>query len=209
MASLKGPGEAQSFDGSDLRIGIVHARWNTPIIDALVGGARRALLAAGVQEGNVVVRSVPGAWEVPVAVQRLYAASQVQATATASSSGVGGAIGDLLGSSTDLTKQSQTPAAAGAKTAPFDAIIAIGVLIKGETMHFEYISEAVSQGLMRLQLDLGVPVVFGVLTVLEEAQAQSRAGLGKGEGAHNHGEDWGAVAVEMGCRRRGWARGEL
>ena len=73
-------------------------------------------------------------------------------------------------------------------------------------MHFEYIADAVSQGLMRVQLDTGVPVIFGVLTVLSETQAQARAGVI--EGSHNHGEDWGLAAVEMGVKRKGWAAGK-
>lgn len=89
----------------------------------------------------------------------------------------------------------------------FDAVIAVGVLIKGETMHFEYIADAVSQGLMRVQLDTAVPVVFGVLTVLSDDQAKSRAGM-DGQG-HNHGEDWGSAAVEMGVKRREWAAGKM
>eukprot|EP00808_Paulinella_micropora_P006143 g12274.t1 len=76
-----------------------------------------------------------------------------------------------------------------------DAVVCIGTLIKGETMHFEYICEAVSQGLMRVGLDTGTPVIFGVLTCLNEEQAKSRAGLTKG--GHNHGVDWGQAAVEM------------
>lgn len=100
------------------------------------------------------------------------------------------------------------------------AIIAIGVLIKGETMHFEYISQAVSQGLMALQTaplparypaklpakrSQHIPIVFGVLTVLTEEQAWARAGgpppapgAKDAEGMHNHGEEWGRVAIEMG-----------
>lgn len=74
-------------------------------------------------------------------------------------------------------------------------------------MHFEYIADSVSHGLMRVQLDTGVPVVFGVLTVLSEDQAKARAGvLG---GSHNHGEDWGLAAVEMGVKRKGWAAGKV
>lgn len=82
---------------------------------------------------------------------------------------------------------------AGMPSQPFDAVIAIGVLIKGSTMHFEYICESVSHALMRVQLDTGVPVVFGVLTALTDEQALERAGLGTGEKGkgHNHGEDWG------------------
>src|SRR4051794_191713 len=103
----------------------------------------------------------------------MYASSQIES----SSSSTGGA---LLASATDLLASSTTdlpslgatnaPSTAAPKpsTAPFDAIIAIGVLIKGETMHFEYIADAVSHGLMRVQLDAGVPVVFGLLTVLNE-----------------------------------------
>lgn len=62
-------------------------------------------------------------------------------------------------------------------------------------MHFEYISESVSQGLMRVGLDTGVPVIFGVLTCLTEDQAKERAGLLPG--SHNHGDDWASSAVEM------------
>lgn len=135
----------------------------------------------------------------------LFAASQIQ---SASSSAVGTA-GDLLGGSTsDLAalSSSANPASASS-TAAFDALIAIGVLIKGETMHFEYIADSVSHGLMRVQLDTGVPVVFGVLTVLSEDQAKARAGVAAG--GHNHGEDWGLAAVEMGVKRKGWASGKV
>jgi 6,7-dimethyl-8-ribityllumazine synthase len=92
---------------------------------------------------------------------------------------------------------------------PFDAIVAIGALIKGETMHFEYISEAVSQGLMRVQLELGVPVVFGLLTLLTEEQGLVRAGIDPEGKGHNHGEDWGSAAVELGVKRRGWNEGRF
>jgi 6,7-dimethyl-8-ribityllumazine synthase len=56
--------------GSSLRVAIVHARWNTPIIDALVGGAKKQLIAAGVTEDNIVTETVPGSYELPFAVQR-------------------------------------------------------------------------------------------------------------------------------------------
>ncbi|KAJ3345533.1 hypothetical protein HDU83_003951 [Entophlyctis luteolus] len=81
----------------------------------------------------------------------------------------------------------------------YDAVIAIGVLIKGDTMHFEYIADATTQGLMRVGLDSGVPVVFGVLTCMNEEQALLRAGIGGSDGrsGHNHGTHWGSAAVEM------------
>lgn len=74
-------------------------------------------------------------------------------------------------------------------------------------MHFEYIADAVSHGLMRAQLDLQVPVIFGVLTVLNDEQAKARAGLLSG--SHNHGEDWGLAAVELGVKRSAWAQGKI
>ncbi|KAI9866029.1 MAG: hypothetical protein M1813_001996 [Trichoglossum hirsutum] len=135
----------------------------------------------------------------------MYSASQVQGSTTSSLG-----AGDLLlgGSSSDLTNPSAT---ATSQSGPFDAIIAIGVLIKGETKHFEYIADSVSHGLMRVQLDCGVPVVFGVLTVLSEGQAVERAGGGEEgeETGENHGEVWGRVAVEMGVKRKMWAGGRF
>ena len=147
--------------------------------------------------------------ELPIAVRGMYSASQVQSTQSSTSS-----AGDLLGEAGDLTVSESS--ASGPSTGPFDAMVAIGVLIKGETMHFEYIADSVSQGLMRVQLDSGVPLIFGLLTVLNEEQARTRAGLGK-DGAvgedgyqhHNHGEDWGVAAVELGVRKRQWAEGKI
>ena len=188
--------------GSNLRIAIVHARWNSTIISALVEGAKKSLRAAGVREENIVVQDVPGSYELPYAVQRIYAASTIQSSTT----GAVSATEDLLGmSAPDPTSQAKAPPKSS--TASLDAIVAIGVLIKGETMHFEYIADAVSHGLMKVQLDQGVPVIFGLLTVLNEGQAMARAGLdGKG---HCHGEDWGAAAVELGVKRQAWAEGKL
>ena len=76
-----------------------------------------------------------------------------------------------------------------------DAVICIGCLIKGETMHFEYICEAVTQGIMKLNVEGDVPVIFGVLACMTEDQALARAGLI--EGHHNHGPEWGQSALEM------------
>jgi 6,7-dimethyl-8-ribityllumazine synthase len=128
---------------------------------------------------------------------RLIAASQVQSTVDSS---------DLLGSG-DVSLTIPPKSNAGL-TSPFDAVIAIGVLIKGETMHFEYIADAVSTGLMRVGLDTGVPVVFGLLTVLNEKQAMVRAGMVEGE-MHNHAFDWGSAAVELGSKGKKWTQGKL
>jgi 6,7-dimethyl-8-ribityllumazine synthase len=56
--------------GSGLRVAIIHARWNTKIIDSLVAGAKKSLLAAGVTEDNITVQTVPGSYELPLGVQR-------------------------------------------------------------------------------------------------------------------------------------------
>jgi 6,7-dimethyl-8-ribityllumazine synthase len=195
--SLKGP-TTQQHDGSGLRVAIIHARWNSTVIEPLIAGAKEKLLASGVSESNIVVQSCPGSWELPIAVQRVIAASQIQSTATGAPSAT-----DLLGSSTtDLTALPSSTS-----SGPFDAVIAVGVLIKGETMHFEYIADAAVHGLMRVQLDTSVPVILGILTVLNEEQAKARAGIdGKG---HNHGEDWGLAAVEMGVKRQEWTKGKI
>ncbi|MEY2946488.1 MAG: hypothetical protein RL243_1272 [Actinomycetota bacterium] len=71
-----------------------------------------------------------------------------------------------------------------------DAVIALGVVIRGGTPHFEYVCQAATEGLNRVQLDYGVPVGFGLLTVDTEQQALDRAGL------PNSREDKGAEAVE-------------
>ncbi len=80
-----------------------------------------------------------------------------------------------------------------AKSGDYDAVIPIGCLVKGETMHFEYIADAVSHGVMRVGLDTGVPTIFGVLTCLTEEQAAARAQ----DNTTNHGYGWGKTAVEM------------
>ena len=75
----------------------------------------------------------------------------------------------------------------------FDAVVALGAVIRGGTPHFEYVSEGTALGLGRAALDTGVPVVFGVLTTDDEAQALDRAG-----GAHgNKGRDAALTAIEM------------
>ena len=85
----------------------------------------------------------------------------------------------------ELPLAAQRAAAAGA-----DAIIALGVVIQGDTPHFDYVCSAATDGLTRVQLDTGVPIGFGLLTVNTEQQALDRAGL---EGSR---EDKGAEAVE-------------
>jgi 6,7-dimethyl-8-ribityllumazine synthase len=80
-----------------------------------------------------------------------------------------------------------------AQTRRFDAIICLGCLIKGETMHFEYLAEATCQGIAAAAAATGVPMAFGVLTALTEEQAQARAGAGP----ENKGREAALAAIEM------------
>ncbi len=75
----------------------------------------------------------------------------------------------------------------------YAAVICLGCLIQGDTMHFEYIAEAASHGIMQVGLETGVPVAFGVLTTLTDAQAQERAAPGAG----NKGREAAQAAIEM------------
>ena len=75
-----------------------------------------------------------------------------------------------------------------------DAVVCLGVVIRGETTHYEIVSEEAARGIQQLQLDSGVPIAFGLLTVENEAQALARS---EGPGGHNVGEEAALVAVEM------------
>lgn len=80
-----------------------------------------------------------------------------------------------------------------ARSGRYDAVIALGCLIKGETMHFEYIAAAASHGIMQVSTATGVPVAFGVLTATTDAQAEQRAAPGPG----NKGREAALAAIEM------------
>jgi 6,7-dimethyl-8-ribityllumazine synthase len=80
-----------------------------------------------------------------------------------------------------------------ARTGDFDAIICLGCLIKGDTMHFEYIAEAASQGIMNVTVATGVPVAFGVLTTMTDEQAIVRSAPGDG----NKGGEAARAAIDM------------
>mmetsp|Transcript_30557 Transcript_30557/g.65852 ORF Transcript_30557/g.65852 Transcript_30557/m.65852 type:complete len:257 (-) Transcript_30557:1446-2216(-) len=143
-----------TLNGSDVRVGIIMARWNADIITGLYQGLNESLTAAGVKPSNVFTTYVPGAFELPVTAKLLAASKRV------------------------------------------DVIVNLGCLIKGDTMHFEYIAGAVSQGLMQVSLSTMIPCLFGVLTVLDKEQAVKRS-----TGLHNEGLSWGTSAVEMGLAR--------
>ena len=80
-----------------------------------------------------------------------------------------------------------------AETGQFDAVVTIGCLIKGDTMHFEYIASACSQGIVQASTATGVPIAFGVLTTLTEEQAMARSE----PGPENKGREAALAAIEM------------
>lgn len=88
----------------------------------------------------------------------------------------------------------ELPVVAQALARTHDAVVALGVVIRGETPHFEYVCDAVTAGLTRVSLDEGTPVTNGVLTVNTEEQALDRAGLP--DSAENKGEQAGAAALD-------------
>ena len=80
-----------------------------------------------------------------------------------------------------------------AKTGKVDAVVCLGVVIRGDTSHFDYVCEGVTQGLMQAALASQIPMAFGVLTTDNEAQALARSG----EDLHNKGREAALTAVEM------------
>ncbi len=89
-----------------------------------------------------------------------------------------------------------------AQSRTVDGIICVGAVIRGETTHYEIVSEECARGIQQVQLETGVPVAFGVLTVENEAQAFARS---EGPGGHNVGEESALVTIEMAALVRRWS----
>ena len=123
-----------------LRVGIVLSRFNPEIGELLLQGASRALKESGVDDKAVVVVTVPGALESPLALQRM------------------------------------------AQSGDYDALVALGAVIRGETYHFEIVANESAAGLSSVQLEFGIPIGNAILTTDTEEQARSRAD-GKGREA--------------------------
>ena len=126
-----------------MRLGIVASRFNEELVQKLLESARAEAAKLGAQASVV---SVPGALEIPLALQWL------------------------------------------AQSGRFDALVAIGAVVRGETYHFEVVANESARGVMDVALESGVPIANGILTTDDEAQAQAR--LGKGAEAVR-------VAIEM------------
>ena len=135
------------LDGAGLRIGIVQARFNEPVCNALRDACLEELVGLGEESDDIFVCTVPGALEIPVVLQQLAASGS------------------------------------------FDALIALGAVIRGETYHFEVVSNESAAGVSRVALDFNVPVANAILTTENDEQAEARAA--------EKGADAARVAVEM------------
>jgi 6,7-dimethyl-8-ribityllumazine synthase len=123
---------APDFDGVDLRIGVVQARFNEWAGRALAEACLDELITLGVDEDDITHITVPGALEVPLVLARLAA------------------------------------------TGDFDALVAIGCVIRGETYHFEIVSNESARGVSEVALQFGIPVGNGILTCDSDEQALAR-----------------------------------
>lgn len=133
------------------RYALAVSRFNSFIVDRLQDGALNALKENGVRDEDIVIVKVPGAFELPLAVQQLATSDK------------------------------------------YDAIIALGAVIRGGTPHFEYVAGACVDGISKVALQTNKPVVFGVLTVDTIEQAVERAGPKMG----NKGAEAALTAIEM------------
>jgi 6,7-dimethyl-8-ribityllumazine synthase len=144
--------------GAGLRIGIVTARFNAPICEKLLSGAKKALSEMGVDPNEIAEMTVPGALEIPLALQ------------------------------------------AFGTTESFDALIALGCVVKGDTYHFEVVCNESAAGISRVGLDLDIAIGNGVLTTFTEEQAMSRA--------EQKGFEAAQAAVEMALLQE-WAHSKF
>lgn len=140
-------GVADKLDGKKLAIGIVQARFNESVTNALAEACKSELLLLGVEEKNILHIKVPGALEVPVALQAL------------------------------------------AENDKYDALIALGCIIRGETYHFELVANESGSAVTRLGLDYQLPIANAILTTENMAQAIARQ--------DEKGRDAARVAIEM------------
>jgi len=139
------------LQGEGQKLGIVLGRFNSFIGDALLSGALDVLKRNGVEQADISVAYVPGAFEIPLAVKKM------------------------------------------AESGKYDGVIALGAVIRGSTPHFDYVAGECAKGLNAVQLETGIPVGFGVLTVDTIEQAIERAGTKAG----NKGAEAAMTVVEM------------
>ena len=140
-------GNDPRLDGRGLSIGIVQARFNADITDALANACKQELAALGVAAEQIRHETVPGALEVPTALQAMAASRR------------------------------------------YDALVALGCIVRGETYHFELVANESGAGVSRVALDHALPVANAILTTENIEQAVARQ--------TDKGRDAARVAVEM------------
>ncbi len=153
------------FDIENTLIGIVVSEWNSDITKKLYQGAYETLLKLGVKKERIIKKDVPGTFELTFGAKYLYKK-------------VYKLYNRYYGASINQS---------------FDSIIVLGVVIRGETSHFDYVCSGVTQGITSLNLIGGIPVIFGVLTTDTKQQALDRAGGKLG----NKGEEAAITAIKM------------
>ena len=140
-----------TFKNVDGKYALLVSRWNSFVVEHLKYGAIDTLQRQGVDDKNIEVIYAPGAFEFPLAAQKL------------------------------------------AESKRYDAIIALGAVIRGGTPHFDYVAGECTKGLAQVSLNTGLPVTFGVLTVDSIEQAIERSGTKAG----NKGAEAATTAMEM------------
>jgi 6,7-dimethyl-8-ribityllumazine synthase len=141
-----------NFHAENKKFAIVVSRFNSFVVESLLEGAIDVLKRHGsVNDDDITVVRVPGAYEIPVAAKKV------------------------------------------AQSEKYDAIVALGAVIRGGTPHFEYVAGECNKGLGQISLEFGIPVSFGVLTVDTIEQAIERSGTKAG----NKGGEAALSALEM------------
>lgn len=136
-----------NLTGAGLRVGIVMSRFNQDVCEGLLSACVGELKRLGVADAAMAIATVPGALELPLALQTM------------------------------------------AQSGGFDALVALGAVIRGETYHFEVVSNDSCRAIMEVQLDTGVPIANGILTCEDDDQALARM--------QQKGSDCAQAAVEM------------
>ena len=157
------------------RFAIVASRFNHFIVDRLVEGAVDAIVRHGGDDANITIVRVPGAWEIPLAVQRIARGPRSRGA-------------DDSGPMTE-----RGGGARGKRARSVDGIIALAAVIRGATPHFDYVAGEVAKGVSSVSLATHLPIAFGVLTTDSIEQAVERAGTKAG----NKGWDAALTAIEM------------
>lgn len=138
-------------DAQEMRFGIIVSDWNREVTWSLLEGALNTLRKHGASDENIIIKHVPGSFELIIGAQ--------------------------------LVAENNDP----------DAVICLGCVIQGETPHFNYICQGVTQGIVQLNLDYNIPFIFGVLTTNTLEQALARSGGDYG----NKGDEAAITAIKM------------